>query len=613
MNRESMIFKESVVDVIKRVFPAGTFPENPHVLEKHNSKAPNWKIAPVYPTDMFAVCAHLLNISPAYRWFIMEEQHHGDDDKCVSISQKSIEACSNLGKKWRKRPFLKEVQTRWEKLYSDYGSEQVISSKLNDGDFSKSQWCQEAYELMIIADEACINLAFLDYANQSVADGWFEELIRAAYFEKMAKLSGLEDEELKGGEIKNDESHHIISPPSTMTINVNRDVVSVQCKARVSSVGCTARSLSQYLAILPRPSHVRTCWQPSLARGRSNDNSALNLLLIPMPYSMNGGNFSAVKKPKSAQVRNLSWGFFDVNQSWLNSKDLKWRKKFNQFVLKLIEEGQKELGTVHGIVFPELALNWQIYESLVEEIKTSEICKGIEFIISGSENNCIGQNGNFALSTEFYDDPKAGRQAVSMSRAKHHRWKLDTNQINNYALASSLDPRKNWWEKINLYPREIKLNVFRQNSVFGVLICEDLARSDPCHEVLRAMGPNLVFALLMDGPQILGRWGSNYATMLADDPGCSVLTFTSQALLRRVNHTQSYKDSWAVALWKDPLGGVKEIKCPDGNHAVLLTLSSNDDCDETLCGRSNSDAKSWTFHHQLSISIDDEYVPETLI
>ena len=56
---------------------------------------------------------------------------------------------------------------------------------------------------------------------------------------------------------------------------------------------------------------------------------------------------------------------------------------------------------------------------------------------------------------------------------------------------------------------------------WSVLICEDLARQDPAADLIRAVGPNLVIALLMDGPQLNGRWPARYASVLAEDPGSS--------------------------------------------------------------------------------------------
>jgi len=68
--------------------------------------------------------------------------------------------------------------------------------------------------------------------------------------------------------------------------------------------------------------------------------------------------------------------------------------------------------------------------------------------------------------------------------------------------------------------------VFRYGMSMATLICEDLARIDPVQTVIRAIGPNLVIALLMDGPQWQRRWSGRYATVLADDPGSAVLSVT---------------------------------------------------------------------------------------
>ena len=48
--------------------------------------------------------------------------------------------------------------------------------------------------------------------------------------------------------------------------------------------------------------------------------------------------------------------------------------------------------------------------------------------------------------------------------------------------------------------------------------------------MLRAVGPNLIIALLADGPQIASRWPGRYAAAFADDPGSSVLTLTSAGM-----------------------------------------------------------------------------------
>jgi 5-methylcytosine-specific restriction enzyme A len=54
---------------------------------------------------------------------------------------------------------------------------------------------------------------------------------------------------------------------------------------------------------------------------------------------------------------------------------------------------------------------------------------------------------------------------------------------------------------------------------------------------MRSVGPNLVVALLMDGPQLTARWPARYASVLADDPGSSVLTLTSLGMCLRSRST----------------------------------------------------------------------------
>ncbi len=103
---------------------------------------------------------------------------------------------------------------------------------------------------------------------------------------------------------------------------------------------------------------------------------------------------------------------------------------------------------------------------------------------------------------------------------------LDSLQIENYGLATQLRPQKFWWEGIELPHRNLHFFVLRDWLCGCVLICEDLARQDPAGHIVRAVGPDLVIALLFDGPQIPTRWPAYHATVLADDPGSSVLTLS---------------------------------------------------------------------------------------
>ena len=105
--------------------------------------------------------------------------------------------------------------------------------------------------------------------------------------------------------------------------------------------------------------------------------------------------------------------------------------------------------------------------------------------------------------------------------------------------------------------------------------------------VIRAVGPSLVIALLMDGPQWQRRWSGRYATVLADDPGSAVLSVTSQGMLNR-SRMPGETEIREVALWKGSDGVAHELKLDPGTHSLLLTLSVVGETNYTLDGRSDS-------------------------
>jgi hypothetical protein len=132
----------------------------------------------------------------------------------------------------------------------------------------------------------------------------------------------------------------------------------------------------------------------------------------------------------------------------------------------------------------------------------------------------------------------------------------------------------------------VHFTVFRPGASVCTLVCEDLARSDPVQPIVRAMGPNLVIALLMDGPQIEARWPGQYAGVLSGDPGSSVLTLTSLGFLRRSVMPGEHEPR-EIALWKDPRGGARALRLPEGAHALCLCINTSSTTNWTLDGRSD--------------------------
>lgn len=102
------------------------------------------------------------------------------------------------------------------------------------------------------------------------------------------------------------------------------------------------------------------------------------------------------------------------------------------------------------------------------------------------------------------------------------------------------------------------------------LVCQDLAVSDELADVIRVVGPTVVFTVLLDGPQLTSRWAARYASVLADDPGSVVLTLISFGMAQR-SQPPGREASPIVALLKDADQGFREIPLEPAAQAVLLT------------------------------------------
>jgi hypothetical protein len=152
---------------------------------------------------------------------------------------------------------------------------------------------------------------------------------------------------------------------------------------------------------------------------------------------------------------------------------------------------------------------------------------------------------------------------------KHHRWSLDRSQIEQYRLGDVLDPRVRWWEAIDIRRRSLRMLELDGGGTIASLVCEDLAHIDEVIELLRAAGPSLVFALLLDGPQLASRWTARYASVLADDPGSSVLTLTSHGMVANTWGPGLPRSS-VVALWKDNARGLREIPLDPDSQGILI-------------------------------------------
>ena len=340
-------------------------------------------------------------------------------------------------------------------------------------------------------------------------------------------------------------------------------------KARFSPHGITIRSLSRYLALCYESVEVR--WR-SIEPAASAERDTYNLLLVPWPLSIEAKDFRPTP-PRLLENMDLEhFGFFEfAHQPPVDCER----------VGSLLESAVAQSGRVDAVVFPEAAVQAEAIPALERFLARH----GATFLIAGvgrpATPSAFGRNYlHFGVRTDTGWD--------QYEQDKHHRWCLDESQIRQYRLTRSLRPTRLWWEAIDIRRRTLHIVDVGAGVTTAPLVCEDLARLDEVADLVRRIGPSLVVALLLDGPQLGSRWPARYASVVADDPGSAVLTLTSYGMAARCR-PPGRRRSRVVAHWNSRADGLHEIELPPRAAAVLVSTAVESSTLWTADGRCHRD------------------------
>jgi hypothetical protein len=338
----------------------------------------------------------------------------------------------------------------------------------------------------------------------------------------------------------------------TLTPRIPTTVASVLPKQHTPTGGLSLRSMSHHLALHVGSDAYAKWHQVPQARG-----SQLNIVVAPWPLKVRPAQF----KPGDPKNYQFAPGFacFDLEVTKKNAELTQW-------VSNLLTDAYEMCGQVDAVVFPEASLTPSQFDNVCSVVREQN---QDAFVVAGVLTPATADE-----SPKNQVWIKAGIFDSKYTQDKHHRWRLDRRQVEMYGLGGRLDPGIEWWEHIGVQSRAVNFLALDTDLTMCCLVCEDLARQEPVGELVRAIGPNLVIALLADGPQLAQRWPARYATVLADDPGTSVLTVTSLGMAQLAKPPPGKSRSRSVALWKDALGDVEEISLPTGSTGAILCLRS---------------------------------------
>lgn len=607
-------------------------------IETHADFDPKRHLPPRMPYDVFAIAAHLLEQGGVYHHIQPTKEAAPASTATMSggtaqpralpISHADRAQVQAVARAWRNLPRLtqgardfasemledetwKEIEPLFESwwiVFAACATAPVADRPEGTGPSAPILW-RHAWRLLAIADEAAAGTGFVFDVDE----------LRAYLGDKPSDITWIEAEVMLEHMLAGPSEEDLTEPRAEFrdvnSLSVARSsILNVLPKVRTPSVGCTLRSISHHLALLPPLGVVKGQWTPNYRRRAGADGRGssrqMNLLLVPMPFSLGARCFGpafleTTETGADGERPAPKIGYFDVDQERLGAAGN--TDKIAEFIKNLVDAAHDFAQDVHGVVLPELALDYPHFTRLKEVLR--DCCPGIEVLVAGTSSDRSGSKGNFVAATTFRDAASGQSDGRESVREKHHRWKLDPAQLREYGLQGVLSPEQSWWENIPLQARQVDFTVMRRDSVFAAMICEDLARVDPCQQIIRAVGPNLVIALLMDAPQIEARWPARYATVLAEDPGCAVLTLTSRGLMTLQDRLGTHKSRGGdriIALWRDDASSRPvTLECPYDAQGVLLTILEESSADVSLDGRVDTHAKAWRHAGHVPVRLEN--------
>jgi hypothetical protein len=477
---------------------------------------------PRWPPDVFGLVASALKKSGAYESIVSEwppSKHSGDE---------WLTFVATTAEQWRSAwetgaPLPEAVISRWETILRANVALRLVRDHKEVRD--------ALLELSAISDETCFGVG-----------------IPGAISGKVPPFEQYGSERLSVSSRSGSSLCEVLHPSRVIVLP----------KLHTPRGGISIRSLSHNLAVCD-PGEVSPIWTtvPSSPNSRS-----LNLLLVPWPYHVTPAQFNPCDAALKLETMPDCYGFFQYEPAGETSEIV-------QTVEGLLDTAKKLVGRIDGVVLPELALTHSQYEAL-----SPNVLRHQAFLLSGVwEPGGTAQPGKNCLAFDLPVYYAPSTAYVPIRQSKHHRWCLDKPQVVQYGLGGRLDPMRSWWEHSAVERRKLTFVAMRPWLTLSALICEDLARRDPVDDVMRSVGPNLVISLLMDGPQLATRWPARYATVLADDPGSSVLTLTNLGMTT-LCRPPGKSPSRSVGLWKDSRSaGPVELELAEGCGGLVLSLA----------------------------------------
>jgi hypothetical protein len=416
--KEPALSTMTIRDILESVLPDGP-----------NGDRTDWQRVSAWPPDLFAAVATITERSGLYSEPVFMSYWAPG----FSPTGEWIGEVRKIGREWaRESEPPQAVQDLWKELLAKHWDARVV-----DQSAAALGWKNIVFRLLSIADEASAGIGFLSAApgerrpagvaaaSGEEPEGWspipylvytdhlaWEKKRKAAEDRRRRRATKGASKPTMGGKI-------LPYLPHSLCLRVPPDVVCVQPKTNTPAVGCTLRSLTHNLALLPSLGIVSTHWHIADARGE--DLGAFNILIVPYPYSIPGSSFKCVEGcfPSAANDR----AFTLEPDAWRRAT----APQLAGFLCGLLKAAAPELEPVHAIVLPETALTLEIANDVAKILARKT---NLNLFLTGVVANDDPAGGaGFARKGANAPTLRNARNVAAMYRFDEHKVKHTRSSI----------------------------------------------------------------------------------------------------------------------------------------------------------------------------------------
>ena len=269
----------------------------------------------------------------------------------------------------------------------------------------------------------------------------------------------------------------------------------------------------------------------------------------------------------------------DTTHDWYDAQVTDLGPRIDEVIKELCSAG------CHVIALPEMVLNPSMEQALKSAVRKYGAGSDLCLVLAGTTRTPSKIKGGMPSNRCVVID-HVGRTIVE--QRKMSRWNLDENLCSRYDFTLA----KGTVLKEYIEPGTELCIVERQGlGRLGVLVCEDLSRTEPGRWLRKHLLLDLQFTPVMDSDMRGNRWEKNQGKMSSTDGGCRVIVSNSIPFTHRQNASNAASGASSYVVDACGIGLMIDRDGPDVKALdVVVSLGDTGHCTAIV----EWDPRSWS-------------------